>query len=126
MFPVPHPAFAKTYGIGALPYAEAAAPIDLRLAGRSDAGSLIRLAQLDSALAAAGELPGRAGEGDVLIAESGGEPIAALSISDGLLVSDPSHRTTELISLLHTRRRQIRRAERRGRLRPGVLRPRHL
>jgi hypothetical protein len=124
MFPVPHPAFAKAYGLEAVPRAETAAPIDVRLAGQSDTGWLIRLARLDSALAAAGELPGRAREGDVLIAESGGEPIAALSIRDGLLVSEPSHRTTELISLLHTRRRQIRRAERRLRL--GVLRPRHL
>jgi hypothetical protein len=124
MFPIPHPAFAKTYGLEALPHAQMTEPVELRLASEADAGALIRLAHLGSALAAAAELPGRARGGDVLIAEADGEVVAALSLHDGLLVTDPFHRTRAVVALLHERRRQIKRAERRSLLR--VLRPRHV
>jgi hypothetical protein len=124
MFPIPHPAFAKTYGLDAVP--RPTAPTEIRLATAHDAGALVRLGQLGSALAAAAELPTRAAEGDVLVAQHGGELIAALALSDGLLVSDPLHRRNELIAQLHHRRAEIARGERpRRRSRLNALRPRH-
>ena len=124
MFPLPHPAFAKTYGLEALPRTEMAEDVKLRLASETDAGALIRLAHLDTALAAAAELPGRARGGDVLVAEADGTVIAALSLSVGMLVTDPLHRSRDLVVLLQQRRRHIRRAERRSLL--NMLRPRHV
>jgi hypothetical protein len=82
----------------------------------SDVPGLVQLARLDSAPAAVGELPGRARGGDVLVATVDGALVAALSIPDGLLVSDPFRRTDGLLALLQLRRRQLGRAERRHRL----------
>ncbi len=129
MFKLPHPALTQLNGLEALRRAphepvRDTGPIEIHLATGADAPGLVRLAQLDSALAAAGELPGRAQHGDVLVATSGGDVVAALSLSDGLLVSDPFHRSDELVRLLHLRRDQIARAER-PRRRLAVLRPRH-
>jgi hypothetical protein len=122
MFQLPHPALARARALDALP-----SPIALRLADQADAAALVRLAQLDSALAAAAELPARARGGDVLVAESQGRLVAALSLSDGLVVSDPFTRSEPVIALLHDRRRQIERGERRQRRdRLNALRPRHL
>ena len=125
-----HPALAKSDGLHGLrranPTPTETSPVEIRLAWPSDAPALVRLAQLDSALAAAAELPGRAAAGDVLVAIVDDEPVAALSVADGLLVSDPFHRTDSLIALLHLRRQQLMHAERRlrrGRL--GMLRLRH-
>lgn len=117
-----HPALAQFRGLTAIQ--REPAQIDIRLAGRDDGPALIRLAQLDSALAAAAELPGLAARHDVLIAEHDHEVVAALSLRDGLLVSDPFHRTDGLIRLLQERRRQLAAASPKHRL--GVLRPRHL
>ena len=122
MFPIPHPAFAKTYGLDAIPVRSM--PVTVRLASVHDAPGLVRLAQLDSALAAAAELPTKAAEADVLVAEHEGELIAALSLSDGLLVSDPMHRSSGLTALLQRRRREVAKGERRRR-RLNALRPRH-
>jgi hypothetical protein len=122
MFPIPHPAFAKAYGLDAIP--EPATPVRVRLASAHDAPALVRLAQLDSALAASAELPTRAAEADVLVAEHDGELVAALSLSDGLLVSDPAHRSSGLVALLHRRRYEVAKGIRRRR-RLKVLRPRH-
>jgi hypothetical protein len=125
MFQLPHPAFARARALDALPSPTTA--IEIRLAGQADANALVRLAQLDSALAAAAELPARARRGDVLVAESRGKLVAALSLGDGLLLADPFTRSEPLIALLHARRGQIVRGERRQRRgRLGVLRPRHL
>jgi hypothetical protein len=118
-----HPALARARALDAIDSVPDAT-VEVRLAARADAPALVRLAQLDSALAAAAELPGRAAAGDVLVASSDGAIVAALTLSDGLLVSDPFHRTTDLVALLHARRHRLAHAERRrGRL--GVLRPRH-
>ncbi len=117
---LPHPAFTQADGLSALK--RDTAPIEIRLAEACDAPALVRLAQLDSALAAASELPGLARGEEVLVAESDNEIVAALSLRDGLLVSDPFHRTNALISLLQTRRRQLA-TKRRGRI--GGLLARH-
>jgi hypothetical protein len=129
MFKLPHPAFAQLNGIEALraaPHGPApeAGPVDIQLATQADAPALVRLAQLDASPAAAAELALRAGDGEVLVASTRDGIAAALSIRDGLLVSDPRHRTEELVKLLHVRRHEIARAERPSRL-LRVLRPRH-
>jgi hypothetical protein len=135
MFQLIHPALAKADGLHGLARAHpapepsltpAAPAVEIRLAWAFDVPALVRLAQLDSALAAAAELPGRAATGDVLVAIVDDEPVAALSVTDGLLVSDPFHRTDSVIALLHLRRQQLAQAERRhGLARLGMLRPRH-
>jgi hypothetical protein len=129
MFKLPHPALAQFDGLQslrAMPHEPApdAGRVDIHLATKADAPALVRLAQLDSAPAAAAELAGRAGVGEVLVATTSQGIAAALSITDGLLVSDPRRRTDELLRLLHARRREIARAERPRRL-LGVLRLRH-
>jgi hypothetical protein len=117
-----HPALAQFRGLTGI--RRESAQVDIRLAAREDAPALVRLAQLDSALAAAAELPGLAARHDVLIAEHDHEVVAALSLRDGLLVSDPFYRTDGLVRLLQERRRQL--AAQTPRHRLGVLRPRHL
>jgi len=129
MFRLPHPALAQLNGLEALrpaPYEPAldAGPVDVHLATQADAPGLVRLAQLDSSPAAAAELAARATAGEVLVARTRNGIVAALSISDGLLVSDPRHRTDALVRLLHVRRHEIARAERPNRL-LRALRPRH-
>jgi hypothetical protein len=119
-----HPALAKAQALRNLEHQPTEPEVQLRLAAASDAPALVHLAQLDSALAAAAELPGRARAGDVLIASVNGRPAAAVALSDGLLVSDPFVRTDRVIALLQLRRRQVSRGERR-RARLGMLRPRH-
>jgi len=129
LFKLPHPAFAQLNGLAALraaPHEPAidVGPVEIHLATNADAPGLVRLAQLDSSPAAAAELVSCAAEGGVLVAATRNGIAAALSIHDGLLVSDPHRRTDELVRLLHVRRHQIARAERpKGLL--GVLRPRH-
>jgi hypothetical protein len=129
MFKLIHPALAQAKGLQVLraaPYEPVpdAGPARIQLATKADAPGLVRLAQLDSSPAAAAELVSRASDGEVLVASTSDGIAAALSIKDGLLVSDPRHRTDELVRLLHVRRHQIARAER-PRRRFLVLRPRH-
>jgi hypothetical protein len=129
MFKFLHPALAQFSGLEGLrgaPYEPAldAGPVDIHLATTADAPGLVRLAQLDSSPAAAAELATRATDGEVLVATTHHGIAAALSIQDGMLVSDPRHRTDELVRLLHVRRHQIARAEGPRRL-LRVLRPRH-
>jgi hypothetical protein len=68
--------------------------ISLRLAGPADGPALARLATLDSA---------RALRGPVLVAETGGDLRAALSLGDGRAVADPFAPTADLVDLLRTR-----------------------
>jgi hypothetical protein len=129
MFKLIHPALAQLNGLDVLraaPYAPVPdqGPVEIHLATKADAPGLVRLAQLDSSPAAAAELVTGATHGEVLVASTRHGIAAALSIADGLLVSDPRHRTQELVRLLHVRRHQIARAERPRRF-LGVLRPRH-
>jgi hypothetical protein len=66
-------------------------PVTIRRAAPTDAILLQRLAQLDSAA----PLPG-----PVLLAESGGVPIAAISLETGLVAADPFVQTATSIQLL--------------------------
>jgi hypothetical protein len=75
-----------------------AAHITIRLAEALDGPALIALAQLDSAAPLADP---------VLIAESGGEARAALSLSEGRAVGDPFHPTEHLLALLRVHATQI-------------------
>jgi len=43
----------------------------------------------------------------VLLALVDGEPLAALSLTDGRAISDPCHRTAHLVDLLRSRARQL-------------------
>ena len=73
-------------------------PVMVRQAGASDDGRIRELAMLD-----ARRLP----EGPYLVAELGGETIAALSMPTGVVVADPFRRTREAAELLRMRSAQI-------------------
>jgi hypothetical protein len=73
----------------------------IRAARGSDGPALRRLAELDSR-----PLP----EGDLLIAESDDEVVAALSIETGDRVADPFRRTADVVDLLAFRARRMRAA----------------
>ena len=68
-------------------------PVLVRPARTVDADALRRLASLDSA---------RPLTGDVLIAVSGGEVAAAMSLDTGAIIADPFQPTAHLIDLLRT------------------------
>jgi hypothetical protein len=97
--------------------ASIAPTVVLRHATAADEPVLRDLAALEST-----RLPA----GPFLIAETAGEPVAALSLSDGTAIADPFRRTAELVELLRThaaaraagRRRE--RVSRRPRLALGV------
>jgi hypothetical protein len=80
-------------------------PVTLRFSFPDDAEALARLAMLDSS-----EVP----PGPLLMAEVAGELRAALSLSTGSVVADPSQPSTEVVELLRARASQLR-AERRPR-----------
>ena len=69
--------------------------LTVRRASASDAAGLRRLAQLDSAAPLTG---------DVLLAESGGHPVAALSLVDGRSVADPFAPTAPAVAALRALR----------------------
>jgi hypothetical protein len=87
-------------------------PIVVRPARPVDAADLRRLAALDSA---------RPLTGEVLIAVSGGEVAAAMSVDTGAVIADPFQPTAHLVELLRTAARpaprQRPRATRRAALR---------
>jgi hypothetical protein len=68
--------------------------LTIRRAVAGDIGSLARLAALDSAAPLTGE---------VLVAESAGEPRAAISLRDGRAIADPFLPTAGDVALLRTR-----------------------
>ncbi|HLM27821.1 MAG TPA: hypothetical protein VK304_12735 [Thermoleophilaceae bacterium] len=72
--------------------------LTVRRAGAQDAAQLVRLAALDSA-----DVP----SGDVLLAESSGQLLAALSLADGHAVADPFEHTAEMVALLRLRAEQL-------------------
>jgi hypothetical protein len=76
--------------------------ITIRRAREDDALALSRLAQLDGA-----RLP----EGELLVAEAGGEVRAALRIADSAYVADPFYASKELVGLLDVRAKRLRRDE---------------
>lgn len=66
----------------------------LRLSRPADARALEELAQLDCA---------RPLHGPHLVAEVGGTLRAAISLTDGVVIADPFHRTTAMVELLRAR-----------------------
>jgi hypothetical protein len=74
------------------------ATLALRIADEADVHAVRRLAQLDDA---------RALTGEILLAVLDGEPVAALSLSDGRVVANPFVRTADVITLLRMRAAQI-------------------
>ena len=87
-------------------------PVLVRPARTVDAADLAALAVLDSAAPLTG---------DVLLAVSGGEVAAAMSLDTGAVVADPFVPTAHLIDLLRTAARPAPR--RHGRLAALPLRP---
>jgi hypothetical protein len=71
----------------------------IRAARGSDGPALRRLAELDSRPVPAG---------DLLVAETGEEVVAALSMSTGARVADPFRRTADVVDLLAYRARGLR------------------
>jgi hypothetical protein len=75
-----------------------ARPVTIRLARPDDTATVRRLAHLDSA---------RTLRGGVLLAESDGVAVAAISLYTGAVVADPFQRAEEAIRLLRRRRHQL-------------------
>ena len=73
----------------------------IRAARGSDGPALRRLAELDSRVLPAG---------DLLIAETDDELVAALSVETGERVADPFRRTADVVDLLEYRARRLRTA----------------
>jgi len=72
--------------------------LTIRPAAAADREPLAKLAALDSA-----SVP----EHPVLLAESAGRPLAALSLGGGGVIADPFERTADVVSLLELRARQL-------------------
>jgi hypothetical protein len=72
--------------------------VTMRLASSGDAGALERLAQLDSA---------RSPSGPTLVAEVGGELVAALPLDGGRPLADPFTHTTDIVRMLELRAAQL-------------------
>jgi len=70
----------------------------IRAARGSDGAALDRLAQLDSAHVPAGEL---------LVAETDGKLVAALSVETGTAIADPFRPTADVVDLLALRADRI-------------------
>jgi hypothetical protein len=79
--------------------ANLAPTVVIRAARGSDGPALRRLAELDSREIPAGEL---------LLAESDDELVAALSVDTGERVADPFRRTADVVDLLAYRARRLR------------------
>ena len=73
-------------------------PLTIRLAQPRDDETLRRLAGLDSATPLAGR---------VLLAESGGSPVAAVSLETGAVTADPFQHTQDAVRTLRLRRYQL-------------------
>ena len=74
------------------------APVVIRLATETDRGALRRLAQLDSA---------NEPTGDVILGETMGRAVAAISLTEGTVIADPFVPTGEVVDLLHLRAHQL-------------------
>ena len=81
--------------------ANLAPTVTIRAARGSDGFALRRLAELDSR-----EVPA----GDLLVAETGDEVVAALSLETGARIADPFRRTADVVDLLAYRARRLRAA----------------
>ncbi len=87
----------------------------IRAARGSDGEALDRLAQLDSA---------RVPAGDLLVAESDGSVVAALSPETGKAIADPFRPTSDVLALLRLRGERLRGARHGGRALRSSLRAR--
>jgi hypothetical protein len=81
------------------PLATLAPPVVIRAARGSDAPALRRLALLDSRPVPAGEL---------LVAETDDEVVAALSVETGDSMANPFCRTADVVDMLGFRARRLR------------------
>jgi hypothetical protein len=72
--------------------------LTIRPAAVADRGPLAELAALDSA-----SVPGH----PVLLAESAGRPLAALSLRGGDVIADPFEHTADAVALLELRASQL-------------------
>lgn len=90
----------------------AASSYVLRLATPADSGALAHLASLD------GQSPL---EGSVLIGELHGEPVAALSLTEDRVISDPFKPTAHLVATMRTRARGMHAVEEMPSLRERLL-----
>jgi hypothetical protein len=72
--------------------------LNIRMAAPDDSGTLRRLAELDSAP----QLRRR-----VLLAESDGVPVAAISLDTGAVTADPFRHTALAVRMLRLRRYQL-------------------
>ena len=73
-------------------------PVLVRRATAADAARIATLARLDSR-----KLP----QGPFLVAELGGEPVAAMSLTDSTVVADPFRRTRDAADMLRLRAAQL-------------------
>ena len=73
--------------------------LQLRAATDADASALLRLARLDSS---------RPPTGHIVVAEDGGELVAAISVDDGATIADPFRATAPIVAMLRLRADQIR------------------
>lgn len=73
--------------------------VTVRMADREDVRALRRLAELDSAIAPTGP---------VVVAQTGGEILAAIPVAGGPAIADPFRRTAALVEMLELRARQLR------------------
>src|SRR5215212_6734676 len=85
------------------PVVELPETVLVRNAAADDEGRIRRLARLDDR-----RLP----SGPFLVAELGGEPVAAMSLTTGVVVADPFRRTGDAAELLRLRSAQIAARER--------------
>ena len=84
----------------------------LRLATAADADTLRRLADLDSQ---------RPLEGDILIGELHGDPVAALSLTDDRAIADPFRPSAHVLATMRVRAKALRAAEAMPSLRERLL-----
>ena len=73
--------------------------LQLREATDDDAAQLFRLARLDS--------QGRPPSGPIIVAEDGGEIVAAIAVEDGATIADPFRPTAAVVAMLRLRADQI-------------------
>ena len=110
--------YHETFNIVVMSSMSPASTIVIRRAVTGDVAGLARHAALDSARPLAGE---------ILNAETGGAPRAALSLLDGRAIADPFQATAADVELLRTRATLLHAPARRGgvrglRARAGVAR----
>ena len=78
--------------------------LKLRTASQDDAAALFRLARLDS--------QGRPPSGTLIVAEDGGEIVAAIAVEDGAMIADPFRSTAAIVAMLRLRVEQLNRPRR--------------